>query len=656
MNAKKYTQPANFKPGLIKRRPEEQMFRRFTGPLTFLLMTTFNAQTKAPPASHALHGTYEELSAVQKNLIDEWYVEYNQLTHDNSQPTEYNQFSLSTRTTFEAVTHALMTTELTDKSGKSMGNALDVVQSIEAINGKVPRARGDLQFRIYVVLKPDALQKLKASSEFFRDRDNTVYHHGYPLNYRQDGGTPSIQISVAKDTRHADIDVDYRSAKFPEALLNGHLAAANSDVRAGGNTQKHLQRWQGLTDWWKSLFGFPEEAEASENGTTEGDIPPIPRKGDEKVEAAAADYLTAWLVEQKPNLSAGYLSPLSYSCLEEYGPNSGKIVSAGVAPYLATNQMAAVNKAIGKVNTLQDAIEPISLRDQNLKPLKHPYRTAFSLYQVSNGLAAEFLCDPESAFEDFDKMRVQGSTRKYGSYFASAFRLKGPKGKSDAITLLWRKEAKYWKVIAWDVEPEEVTPGKVPDIRRRRAAAKTVPAETQISADREFVHASRDFLHSWLVADNFDHASTYFSQRSDKCALAYLPADKPAPSTPADYAAYVRNAITSVGKDVGPVQHLRDAIEPVQPEHDDLKVLPHEGEGAYTVAAVPDYLSEMFLCDQESSKHPYDVSPDPKKIYGNHYAILFSLRTPGEHPAALTLLWAKDGEKWKIIAYELLAP
>ena len=63
MNAKKYTQPANFKPGLIKRRPEEQMFRRFTGPLTFLLMTTFNAQTKAPPASHALHGTYEELSA-----------------------------------------------------------------------------------------------------------------------------------------------------------------------------------------------------------------------------------------------------------------------------------------------------------------------------------------------------------------------------------------------------------------------------------------------------------------------------------------------------------------------------------------------------------------------------------------------------------------
>jgi hypothetical protein len=42
--------------------------------------------------------------------------------------------------------------------------------------------------------------------------------------------------------------------------------------------------------------------------------------------------------------------------------------------------------------------------------------------------------------------------------------------------------------------------------------------------------------------------------------------------------------------------------------------------------------------------------------YGIYYTVLFSLRTPGEHSAALTLLWAKETEKWKIIAYELLAP
>src|SRR5215472_17061909 len=124
------------------------MFRQFTGTLALLLATPLNAQNlnvqkQAQSVTQEFHGTYEELSPAQKKLIDEWYLEYNQMTHDNSQPTDYNQFSMSTRTTFEAVTHALMTTQLTDRSGKSMGSALDLVESIEAINGKVPRARGD---------------------------------------------------------------------------------------------------------------------------------------------------------------------------------------------------------------------------------------------------------------------------------------------------------------------------------------------------------------------------------------------------------------------------------------------------------------------------------------------------------------------------------
>src|SRR5580704_13659237 len=153
------------------------MLRRLTTTLVFLLSLTFLvAQDKPADTTVQFHGTYEKLKPEQKKLIDDWYAEYNRLAKDHSDPAEYNQFSLSTRTTFEAVTHALMTTKLTDKSGKSMGNALDLVQAIETINGKVPQARGDLQFRVYVILRPDALQSLKKSSEFFRDRDNTVYH------------------------------------------------------------------------------------------------------------------------------------------------------------------------------------------------------------------------------------------------------------------------------------------------------------------------------------------------------------------------------------------------------------------------------------------------------------------------------------------------
>jgi hypothetical protein len=319
--------------------------------------------------------------------------------------------------------------------------------------------------------------------------------------------------------------------------------------------------------------------------------------------------------------------------------------------------MAAVNHVIGKVTSLQEVVEPLRLQGPNAKPVKQRYETAFSLAQVSNGLASEFMCDPERAFDDFNKMRAEGTASKYGSNFAATFRLKGPKEKSDAITLLWGKEGKYWKVVAWDVEPAKVPSGKTPDMRRRRAATKAASVETHASADPEFVHASHDFLDSWLVADNFDHAETYFSPRTYSCVAEYLPPDQPAPVTSVEYATYVRGAITAVGQDVGPVRHLSDAMEPVQPEHDDFKILQHEGEGAYTVVAVPDYLVELFLCDKESAKHPYDVSPDLKQpTYGNYYAVLFSLRSPGEHSAALTLLWAKESQQWKIVAYTVVAP
>ena len=108
----------------------------------------------------------------------------------------------------------------------------------------------------------DALATLERSREFKRGADNTVYHKGYPINYRAQGGTPSIQISVALDGRRADIDVDYRASSFPVGLFNGHLTASNSDVRAGDNFDRHVNRWSGLQNWWRGFFGVRQTRQA----------------------------------------------------------------------------------------------------------------------------------------------------------------------------------------------------------------------------------------------------------------------------------------------------------------------------------------------------------------------------------------------------------
>lgn len=626
---------------------------RYIPAFVILLSLCGTAQEKPAISQPQFTGTYEQLRPAQKQLIDEWYAEYNRLMNEHDPPSDYNQLPLSTRTTFEAVSHALLTTNLTNKDGQPTGNALDVVQAIETINGKVPQARGDLQFRMYVVLKPDAVQTLKNSREFFRDRDNTVYHHGYPMNYRQGGTAPTIQISVAKDGRHADIDVDYRSAKFPAALVNGHLTAANSDVRAGNNTQKHLQRWDGLTDWWRNLFGLADASEPTPDSVAaNGEVPPVPRKATGKLDDAVQDYLSVWLVEQKPELAAAYLSPRSFPCLAEYGPQAGTEVNAGVAPYLAARDMAATDRLIGKPSTLQNAVQPAPLADPSLLPIKHPYAAAFGLYQVPNGKAADFDCDPERAFDDYDQARVSRTGTKYGRYYASVFQLKPIEGRGDTVTMLWTKEGNYWKIISWDIEPEDAKPEAVPDTREHATAP--IP-EAQINGDAELLRSSQKFLKSWLVADDFNAAAQFFSSHSCECVSAFLSADEQQPQTPDQYATALRAALTTVGKDVGHVQHLRDAIEPVEPDHDDLKAVPHSEADAYALIAVPDYLASSFACQKAGAGA--DPGTDPQaKSYGRYYAMLFALRTPGDHPASLAFLWSKENGQWKIISYSLMAP
>lgn len=100
-----------------------------------------------------------------------------------------------------------------------------------------------------MVLKPSTLERQAGSAELGRGPDNTVFQKGCPICYRSKGGAPSIQESIARDGKRADIDVDYRSSSLPASMFNGHLRAANSDVRAGNNAERHQGRWRGFSDW-----------------------------------------------------------------------------------------------------------------------------------------------------------------------------------------------------------------------------------------------------------------------------------------------------------------------------------------------------------------------------------------------------------------------
>ncbi len=172
---------------------------------------------------------FGDLSPEQKKLFEGYTKTYNEETEFDLTPqAHFNSMMISERTTFDAVTHALMGSSLTDENGNSLGNPIDLVKGIERIAGQYYGRAGDQQFRIYVFLEDGARSTLEQSQEFTLGHLNTVYHVGYPYSFRQGGKLPSIQFSISEDRTRADIDVDYRSSKMPQAMFNGHLTSANS--------------------------------------------------------------------------------------------------------------------------------------------------------------------------------------------------------------------------------------------------------------------------------------------------------------------------------------------------------------------------------------------------------------------------------------------
>jgi hypothetical protein len=395
---------------------------RGVGIVMLLLIGTHPAWTQQAPAGAEGPGsTYASLRPQPKRLVDDWFRRLSAVVQKPVDPAEgYENLPLSTRTTFNAVTHALLMTRLTDASGESLSDsAMDLVDRVDTVAGQILGSRSDQQFRIYVQLTPRALELLTRSKEFSRTVDNTVYHKGYPICFRSTGGTPSIQFSLSRDASRADIDVDYRSSMFPVSLINGHLTASNSDIRVGGNDAKHNQQWSGMQNWWRNLLGLPW-AETHRLGT-ESDrvIPAAPRRKGGTPSDAVHDFLSGWLVEQKPEEAIAYFADQSYACMDVQDQMT---THRGVMSFLLLERMMAANAQIGKMSSLSDAIVGVAVSSERLKVIQQPRHATFVLYDVREDLAEEFKC-----VNRLDSSRVSPKALKsqsFGKYIGAMFTIR----------------------------------------------------------------------------------------------------------------------------------------------------------------------------------------------------------------------------------------
>jgi hypothetical protein len=198
---------------------------------------------------------YSDLDEAQRKLFQTYADKYNKDNKTNlSGEQVYGTLDESQQATYEANTYAMEHTELHDKKGNDLGNALSLVKSVDQIVGENPG--GDTHVRLYVTLTDNAIDTLSKSKEFSHDHDVFGLHHGYDESYRQEGGPPGVQFSYkSKDKTQGDIDIDYRSMNPFKG--EGHTKHYNSDVRQLGpekhidNYQRFIDRWPRLHRWWE---------------------------------------------------------------------------------------------------------------------------------------------------------------------------------------------------------------------------------------------------------------------------------------------------------------------------------------------------------------------------------------------------------------------
>jgi len=587
-------------------------------------------------------GKYENLELDQQRLTDDWVARFNRAVKKQYTPKEfYDNLPISTRSTFEDATHALMNTELTDQNGNPMGPAIQIIHRLDRVHGRIKGAGGDEQFRIYIQLKPNALEILEKSREFKRGPDNTIYHKGYPLNYRHQVSPPSLQVSCAEDGVRADIDVDYKSSKFPAFLINGHLTAGNSDVRSGNNYHLHLNHWQGFMNWWRGLFGIPFIEDLFDSDKAgEYTIPLIPREGKGKLENAVYDFLTLWLEKQKPQLALAYMSEQAYHCV----PVGEDMESDPVmARFILMDRMRDFNGQLGRSYKPEDLCQGVRLTIPRLKVITQRYHPWFVLYDVPDDIALQYLCSAQDQLEASKKSK---DPHGYGKYFASVLRLRTDETHGDTMAVLWAKEGKYWKIVSYHVDPD---PKAAPQIDLPPVETVALP---RVAGNAAFIAENQAFLKAWLIDDDFDQAMKRFAPEAFDCVKLYASEEGEPTITLEESRKRLRAGMERIAEFAHKAPSLNDVFEGIDPSHPDLKIVIHDHEKAFTLVSVPDHMADEVDCDTSLTTIVW-TEPETK-VYGNYYATAFFLDLLGNDPAVLYLLWARRDRNWRIISYHVV--
>ena len=91
---------------------------------------------------------------------------------------------------------------------------------------------------------------------------------------------------------------------------------------------------------------------------------------------------------------------------------------------------------------------------------------------MPDDIAAANDCTERYGSELIELAKKKEPSKKYGDYFASAFRAKARPAKGNTVYFLWTKEDKHWKIVALTIA-DEADPKVIPTAAPALAKAET---------------------------------------------------------------------------------------------------------------------------------------------------------------------------------------
>jgi hypothetical protein len=216
------------------------------------------------------------------------------------------------------------------------------------------------------------------------------------------------------------------------------------------------------------------------------------------------------------------------------------------------------------------------------------------------------------------------------------------------MSLLWAEEGKYWKIVAIRLEDSSKA-GIIPK------TASATPSETKpenFAGDAGVIKDVTDFYQSWMVKRDAAKAAGYASTRSYQCLAPPATAAEKKMKPPER----IRTGLGRVFTKVPVSGSLPEMMSSVDPVNELVRPVDHDNAKAFSLMAVPDQKAETFLCGQ---RHVPEKTPDLKPAdatYGKYYLSASELNYGDESSPPLLLLWGKEKDRWKVIAWAVEVP